>query len=128
DPADAGAHELVGVRGEAGEASVVLSLQGDLRRLAITPARSATLRVSAAVSWTDLLAAAGLPPPSELEELPADDFLPPMFADERHVGRGQDAVGEDLRIYAAAYAGSPVYFTSRLATTPAPGAASAGSG
>jgi serine/threonine-protein kinase len=128
DPDDVEQHERVGARGVPGEAAVVLSLRGNLRRLSITPEALPTRTAVGAMSWADLLAAAGLPPPMELEELPAPDFVPPVFADERHVWRARDATGEELRVYAAAYAGSPVYFTMRPATARPPGMAASSAG
>jgi hypothetical protein len=129
DPGDVEEHERVGARGVAGEVAVVLSLRGNLRRLAITPAAVPAPSAVGAMSWADLLAAAGLPTPSELEELASTDFVPPMFAEERHVWRAHDPGGEELRVYAAAYAGSPVFFALQPAEARPPGvAASAGGG
>jgi len=123
DPADVEEHERVGVRGVAGEAAVVLSLRGSLRRLAVTPAPLAARAAGGAMTWAELLAAAGLPPPEALEALPATGFTPPMFADERRIWRARDASGEELRAYAAAYAGRPVFFALLPATAAPPGAA-----
>jgi hypothetical protein len=123
DPSDVVEHGLVGARGLAGEAAVVLSLRGNLRSLAITPVALGASPTGQTMTWAELLGAAALPPPETLEDLPTTGFVPPMFADERHVWRARDANGEEVRVYAAAHAGTPVFFTLLPAAAPPPGAA-----
>ncbi len=93
-----------------GEVRVITDVRGRLVDFRIIPLAETARASPVPVSWTSLLADAGVRPESLQPAKP--EWMPPIFADARAAWTGQhpDHPGIPIRIEAASLAGRPVFF------------------